>query len=119
MNKERIREAIRVMTDVVENSKPFDLSTWFEKRGSPLDCGTAACFAGWLTRDPYFQAIGFKPSITGTRPVFGIRYEYDALAEMLDIPFKIAVWVASPDYYEDPDARTAGDVIYRLEDLLI
>lgn len=133
MNRERIAEAIRVMEEVRDGSKPFDMANWFERNSDPSDCGTAACFAGWLTRDPYFQALGLsvkipaKPSyILGRAPTYRCEIGVAAIAELFDIYVGTAASVVFAEYYYNMIASgdyrkidvTPDMVIRRLKELL-
>lgn len=118
MSKERIREAIRVMEEVYAKNLPFDMSDWFVDR-KPNDCGTPACFAGWLARDPYFQALGLKGWPLGV--VFDEKIYDDAVAAVLEISKSDAEELVYPHNYMGPNEDypvTPDQVIEKLEELL-
>lgn len=115
MNEERIRQAIRVMEEVHNRRLPFNMKDWFA--GSPYDCGTAACFGGWLTRDPWFQALGLNA--TQSIPTFEYYQGASAFAQLLDISYGQAEELTYPAYYSsDPEKITPYMVIEKLEELL-
>jgi hypothetical protein len=60
---ERMRQALRVMREVVEQQKPFDFNVWIRHD----DCGTAACASGYIQMDPWHQAQGLKTYYGGSR----------------------------------------------------
>lgn len=127
-NKEAIREAIRVMQQVKDMALPFNMERWFEKN-DPEDCGTAACFAGWLCRDKWFQAKGlgkirddldfFCPAIFARG---GLLTNDAAIAELLGITSRQAWDVIYPSRYREQGwtdgVVTPGLVIERLRRLL-
>lgn len=118
VDKVRIAEAIRVMTEVRDRNLPFDMQNWF--RGDADDCGTAACFGGWLVRDPYFQALG----LTGERdnmPYFDGFAGTDAIEDILVISNEQARDLCYENYYQawsHDKPITPDHVIQKLEALL-
>lgn len=124
MNEEHIRQAIRVMEEVRDGNKPFDMSDWFTPYSDPIDCGTAACLLGWMARDSYFQALGVS---SFTNRTGGVLYPIRAgvfgsaiIADLFDIGGGKAASVVYIDgYYPSPGAEITPDMVIRkLEDLL-
>lgn len=49
---EKLRQVVRVLTEVQEAGRGFDMTQW--------QCETAACAIGWSVRDAWFQARGLS-----------------------------------------------------------
>lgn len=97
MNLERLDQAIAVM----KRAGKVIMSDWQtgEIRGTEAElheCGTAACFAGWLAVSPEFQAAGGDVGFGGN-PLFGPLGGFRAITEWLEI--------------KDPKAAKAVQVI--------
>lgn len=59
MNRDRVQHAISVMERVRDNKLPFDMRDWFLSQHHAEDCGTPACFTGWMARDERCRSEGF------------------------------------------------------------
>ena len=65
MNIEAMQNLVRVLREVEEQKKPFDMEYWFADYDAIDDCATAACAAGWCYRDQWFKENNFPdPSYT-------------------------------------------------------
>jgi hypothetical protein len=73
MNEERLENLIRVLEEVRDHNKPFEMALWFGD-DEPMDCNTAACALGWACRDPWMQeqGLGVRKG-TETSPTGDIR----------------------------------------------
>ncbi|WP_029310768.1 hypothetical protein [Acidiphilium angustum] len=99
---ERMRQALRVMREVVEQEKPFDISSWIR----PHLCGTVACASGYLQLDPWHQGqgLGTNDGHDGAfrYPIFLGSTEYRALLKYFGVAdgeiFKIYD-IFDPDKY--------------------
>lgn len=85
MNKERLEQAIAVM----KRAGKVVMSDWQtgevrETEAELHECGTAACFAGWLAVSPEFQAAGGKVGMGGN-PLFSFVGGFRAITEWLEI----------------------------------
>jgi hypothetical protein len=83
------------------------------------ECGTAACFAGWIALSPEFQADGGTVQYTG-RPQFDGSYGSQAIARWLDIGWQEAAdlcMVGRKSYYDSANP-SKEDVIEKLEMLI-
>ncbi|WP_156038088.1 hypothetical protein [Acidiphilium angustum] len=79
---ERMRQALRVMREVVAQNKPFDMSDWICRN----ECGTVACASGYMQMDPWHRAQGlgtksYKFDGSGRCPSYGGKESYPALRE--------------------------------------
>jgi len=131
MNIEHVNIALTVMRRVRDEGYRFDMKSYQEcVRGAAVktseadlcDCGSAACFAGWLAVSPEFQAIGGGVDNTGI-PTY--KDEDDAIESGADVIgrfFDIDHWDADNLIYPDHYALNRGikpqDVIDKLEALL-
>ena len=59
MNIEAMQNLVRVLREVEEQKKPFDMEDWFADYDAIDDCATAACAAGWCYRDQWFKENNF------------------------------------------------------------
>lgn len=59
MNIEAMQNLVRVLREVEEQKKPFDMEDWFADYDAIDDCATAACAAGWCYRDQWFKKNNF------------------------------------------------------------
>ena len=67
MNIEAMQNLVRVLREVEEQKKPFDMEDWFADYDAIDDCATAACAAGWCYRDQWFKENNFPdPSDWGS-----------------------------------------------------
>lgn len=64
-NIERLQQLVRVLEQVRDEKRPFDMEWWADAFDPPSittpvnECGTASCAAGWAARDPWFRRRGF------------------------------------------------------------
>lgn len=98
MNRERLEHLITVLERVERENLPFDMDDWAV---DPLDCGTAACAAGWAARDPEFQKQGLSLSLAWG-PSFAGEVGAEAMAVFLDIAGWDSVRLFIPDEYNLP-----------------
>ena len=54
-----MQNLVRVLREVEEQKKPFDMEDWFADYDAIDDCATAACAAGWCYRDQWFKKNNF------------------------------------------------------------
>ena len=130
MNTDNVLLAIEVMGRVVRQQYEFDIGTWVgtdsdysfpttEQEAS--ECGTAACFAGWIALSPEGREAGMHLSKGGT-PGHGNDYGVFSVVSFLDIPFVEAKHLAHGNkaVYGVPRSEITAqhvlDVLYRLRD---
>lgn len=102
MNKVNVEIAINIMQRVIDRKSAFNMSDWqdtddinlaAQTEKELLDCGTAACFAGWIGVSPEWQDKGGFILDTGVPVILscGERlYGADAIQEWLNITKKEA-----------------------------
>lgn len=131
MNKKNIQIAIDVMKRAGEvdmllyqrTPGQFDKTVYSEEEAH--ECGTIACFAGWLSLSPEFKEQGGKISSTGYPDLNG-RYGPSAIGDFLGVDRNTAIalcgaGLGSPhsEYYGKKITHiTAQDVIEKLTELL-
>lgn len=118
MNRVRLEHAIRVMEDVRDRQLPFNIKRWCESADHPDDCGTAACFIGWLCRDPWFKREGLKWSsggrVAGSKvPSFHDGRSCLAASYLFDISITAADMLVYSEHYPY-DHLTPEHVLERL-----
>lgn len=134
MHIERWTKAIEELRQVQAEHLPFYAGEWFDA-GSPEDCDTAACAAGWLCRSKWMQADGLEIDRTGF-PAFEGSRGYEALSlffevEITDGPNDVIRRVFSGEDYTSPSVAwmpppvmpyvghvTAGMVADRMQQIL-
>lgn len=135
MNKENVQKAI----DIMRRAGKVDMGEWqegigpfcpyFDRRiatteAEAQECGTAACFAGWVALSPEFQKDGGKVAIDGA-PVYQYVNGYKAIALWLEIECIEAAELCFVGYHKLPEYNnkesheiTSENVISVLERLL-
>lgn len=118
IHAERLRQAIRVLREVIALKRPFNMCSWVDLTvgGDVLDCGTAACAVGWCCRDQWMMEQGLWLSPTGT-PVFLLTYDFGAVIAFFGLSYEEAFRLFHPDAYEGATA-TPEMVIGRIETVL-
>jgi hypothetical protein len=85
MNKRRMRTLIAFLQDVPR--KEFTMEFWWKDvKKNGHTCGTAGCAAGWAAHIPSFKRAGYKLDACWQEPQFKGKVEFEAIAELLDIP---------------------------------
>lgn len=120
MNSKRIEQTIALMERIRDYKRPFDMSVYYD--GDPDDCGTAACMAGWMTRDRDMSAAGFvamklpkEPPV----PVYGTAIGFNAVAKFLGIGEMDAYRLVSIAAYPRADRPVTPDMVIRRLNLLL
>lgn len=124
MNRKRIERTIKLMERVRDKRLPFDMHYYFD--GPADDCSTAACMAGWMTRDPVLKKQGFVAgSADGGSPEFEGRVGMGAVAQFFSIEYGQAYDLVSIEAYGQsydpcqwPTNIKPDDVIKKLQRLL-
>ena len=135
MNKDNVQKAIKVIQRVVDQGRSFDMGSWQDDTGCVIqrtevelhECGTAACFGGWVAVSPEFQADGGLPTDSGMPSLPNARAGSPAIATWLDISDDDAneltgiyvnlYWGEDPvDEHHTVTAQEVLDVLVRLRD---
>lgn len=136
MNIENVKRCIAVMKRVAAApDHKFNMSYWFSNLGTAtlhsrelteekaVECGTSACFLGWLALAPEIPEIYVSPH-TGAIFGNGGGCNYNALADFLEVPRKTARVLcglpeeAGEDFIELALSTNPQDVIDLLEKLI-
>ena len=134
MNIENVKRCIAVMKRVAAApDHKFDMRYWFSSHSNTLlrsltektavECGTSACFLGWLALAPEIPEIYVSPH-TGAIFGNGGGCNYNALADFLEVPRKTARVLcglpeeAGEDFIELALSTNPQDVIDLLEKLI-
>lgn|SRR5574340_213189 len=115
MNKENMRKAITVMERVAAGTNhQFDMGAYQKGEVSyseahAVKCGTACCFAGWLSISPEFNGI-LKSEVLGI-PVSLITGAVGpkAIAEVLGLELNIGNMLCGLGYDSVMDSFTSVD----------
>lgn len=65
LDPERVDHAIRVMRDVIETKKRFNLCVWISYETPGRTCGTSACMMGWMGQDDECRRLGLRVNAGG------------------------------------------------------
>lgn len=129
MNIEHIDIAIKVMERVRDEGRNLNMCIWQEEvfNGKAIEtesklheCGTAACFAGWLAVSPEFQEKGGSVDPSDGGPCYDLGYGSAAVEKFLGISEELAedlcaVNLSESELYEcDTEEITVNDVIEAL-----
>jgi hypothetical protein len=80
----------------------LDMERYIITSSSQVECGTIACAAGWLTLNPQFEALGLKVGVCGV-PTFKNQEAYWAMADLFNLPYRVAVNLFSRRGFDDAD----------------
>ena len=120
MNKDNVQKAINVMQRVVDQKRAFGITMWQDTEDDIVtqeevlhNCGTAACFGGWVAVSPEFQEGGGYADNWSGQPSLEDETGYKAIAHWLGISRYVAqslcavggVWCVTY-----PNASSIGDV---------
>jgi len=125
MKLRRMDVCIKVMQRVVDLKRAFNLGSWQQsgikrkKEKALHNCGSAACFGGWLAVSPEFQRAGGSVSDMG-KTVFDGHTSYPAINAYLGLESGHEfgdefVYTCSDIYNDCPRPITAKNVITRLK----
>lgn len=132
-NRANVERALAVMHRVEEEKRAFNMEDWqvmgwaepaVEQESTLANCGTAACFAGWVAVSPEFQEMGGSVDPLSGKPRMGGRSGWEAIALWLGISDTEARELCGLGLYHlvygDVDIKDvqAGDVVIVLERLL-
>ena len=146
MNVENMRLAILALNRVHDTNQPFNILHWYGDTEfddeldtfDALDCNTAACALGWISREPWAQEAGMTildecpafvtqdyVSITFEQPYYSdskkawVYMAYDAAVLLFDISIDQSAWLfAANEYAQSAFSVTAKDVANRMLTLL-
>lgn len=100
MRRDVIEKCVAELQRVADERLPFGMGSWYDDASRPLDCGTAACALGWLSRAPWAQELGLRPSPTRAGyPELLSNDGFDAAVEFLGVQWRTAVWLFSWESY--------------------
>lgn len=125
MNRRRMRIVERVLEEVIEKERPFNMNLWaaraWDRPGLVAvwdDCGTTACAAGWTARDPEAQDEGLRLNWGGI-PAFEDRSGTEAMRRWLGVRQIVAEWLFLPDtYHQCVPEVTPQMVLGRVREIL-
>lgn len=132
MNVENIKHAINIMERVKARDDELNMSRWQSNSAGEIlkneidlhQCGTPACFGGWVAVSPEFKAAGGAPDFIGA-PTIGFSQDHDAIAKWLGISQRWALGLCAMDpeythiaYGKGPSYIGVQDVIDALTRLL-
>lgn len=105
MNRERLEHWIKVLENVRDAEKAWDIDKWFEDFTDPYACGTSACALGWAARDKQFIKEGL--TVNMDRAPGNIFYVgvsgAQACEEFFSIDGDAAAHIVYPSNYLDDD----------------
>ena len=97
MSNLTIQSSINIMQRVIDNDAILNQLSWqcfdylhevaFHTEKSLLECGTVACFGGWVAVSPEFQRDGGTVDTDGA-PIYKGQFDASAIAQWLGIPIE-------------------------------
>ena len=117
MNIEAMQNLVRVLREVEEQKKPFDMEDWFADYDAIDDCATAACAAGWCYRDQWFKKNNF-PDPSYSRSDLSIFFDIGGsdLSIFFDISGDESDRLFIPNFYID--GGELSSVIARAQEMI-
>jgi len=109
MNTEHFNIAIRAIEWAIENEQELDMDTFqsndldhyiLEREEFVHNCGSTACFAGYVALSPEFQTLGGYVSGTGGAPHYQGEVCENAMALFLDIDLEVSEALCGLGYEE-------------------
>lgn len=118
IHDERLRQAIRVLREVIALKRPFNMRSWVDLTvgGDVMDCGSAACAVGWCCRDQWMMEQGLWLSPSGI-PAFLSTYDFGAVMAFFGLSIGDACLLFHLEGYKGETA-TPEMVIERIETVL-
>ncbi len=110
---ERLQNVMRVLEDVIKESRPFLLGLWLDEGG----CKTTGCAIGWCTQDSWHKSAGLEFDPSTNTVVFWDEVRsmsfsgLSAVSAYLGIPHSDAIELFTPS----EGYSTARDVRARLQ----
>ena len=102
MNIEAMRQLERVMTEVVEQKKPFDMGSFT----GITSCDTSHCVAGWAMEDPWFKEQGLTPGMGGV-PLYQELSNGEALEKFFGLS-----WDSTNQLFYHPNSTAQNQLEY-------
>lgn len=121
MHVELFAHGISVLRRVEAQQQPFRIISWVADTYHPMDCGTAACAAGWMCRDPAMNEAGLQfwhgvPAVCDADRSWEV--EGRALTQFFGISLGDALCLFMPSYYAAGLDTTAAMVADRMQAML-
>jgi len=122
MNREALKQLIRVLEEVETLQKPLDMSVWM--RTSTHTCGTAGCALGYAAKDSWFNDRNLhleEAPCDAAFPVLGEELDSPVGFEAAELLFSISpeqtLYIFDASYYHQ-NPILPSHVIARVRELL-
>ena len=116
--REKLEQVIRVLDEVVEHNKRFNMGVWVSK----WSCGTTACAIGYAAQDDWFIDRGFyleADTMSGTsKPAYFDFRDFGAVTEFFAIDLYQANYLFLGTCYKGGYDLTAEVVKERINNVL-